>query len=174
MQNAWPQLGKQHPCSGRHTSKKMGWENMAGLLRELLWSQSYLWNGFCLLTACDHRSKQSVISPSSQELLGTSSWSSNWQWWLLKNTLMKLHLELATFSCQFSANCVLGRTMEKNLPRISEYDSLGETVSHLLSSSANVNALSLNSNSHQSHCLSPDNGLLCPGKHRKWAFSQRM
>lgn len=30
MQNAWPQLGKQHPCSDRHTCTKMGWENMAG------------------------------------------------------------------------------------------------------------------------------------------------
>lgn len=33
---------------------------MVGLLRELLWSQSYLWNGFCLLTTCDHSKQQGV------------------------------------------------------------------------------------------------------------------
>lgn len=135
--------GKAASLLTRHTSKKMGWGNMAGLLRELLWSQSYLWNVLCLL-------KQGN-SLSSHELLGTSSQSSNWEWWLLKNALLKLHLKLATLSCQFLANCALGRTMGKNPLRICEYNLLGETMSHLLPSSANVNALALNSNSHQSH-----------------------
>lgn len=100
-----------------------------------------------LLSVCSLWSQAGCILPSFQELLGTSSQSGNWEWWLLKNTLLRLHLELAIFSCQFLANCVLGRTMEKNPPRICEYSPLGETLSHLLSSSANVNALYLNSNS---------------------------
>lgn len=32
---------------------------------------------------------------------------------VVKNKISKLHLELATFSCQFSANCVVGKSMEK-------------------------------------------------------------
>lgn len=58
------------------------------------------------------------ISPFSHELLGTSSQSSDWQWWLLKKNTLEATAKAGHIVVPISGKLCTWRTMEKNPPRI--------------------------------------------------------